>query len=165
MTMRDSLYLLVTIFLAGSSLGQEIPLVYDVEHTGASFPKPVLPAFEELPIVRPLTDPFQWSDGSGRSTDFSDWSRRRAEIKAEIEYYGIGEKPSRPENITATYSKGTLTVNVTVNGETLTLTSQIALPSGDGPFPAVIGIGRGSGSLPSNISRIPSRKKKENLPK
>ena len=127
------------------------PLVYTVENTGASFPAPVLPAMADLPTVAPLTDPFMWSDGSGRVTRFDEWSRRRAEIKAEIEHYEIGRKPPRPEKITASYDDGTLTVNVTVNGETLTLTSAISLPSGDGPFPAVIGIGRGSGSLPSDI--------------
>ncbi len=26
------------------------------------FPKPVLPEWNKLPIVRPLPDPFQWSD-------------------------------------------------------------------------------------------------------
>ena len=161
MTIRVSLVLFAMTFVCGTSFAQEVPLVYDVEHMGASFLEPVLPAFEDLPIVRPLTDPFEWSDGSGRSTDFGDWSHRRAEIKAEIEHYGIGEKPVRPKDITASYSDGMLTVNVTANGETLTLTSPIVLPSGDGPFPAVIGIGRGSGSLPSdifgdrNIAQIP----------
>jgi len=38
-----------------------------------------------------------------------------------------------------------------VNGQTLTLTSQVILPSGSGPFPAVIGMNGTSGSLPSNI--------------
>lgn len=128
-----------------------IPLVYSVEHTGADLAKPALPPIAELPTIRPLTDPFAWSDGSGRSTEFSDWKRRRSEIKAEIEHYEIGLKPTRPENITASFSDDTLTVNVTVNGETLTLTSTIALPEGDGPFPAVIGIGRGSGSLSPEI--------------
>ncbi len=61
-----------TTFLTADALAQELPLVYDVENTGADFPLPVLPAFEDLPIVRPLTDPFAWSDGSGRSTDFSE---------------------------------------------------------------------------------------------
>lgn len=131
-----------------------------MEHTGASFARPVLPAFEKFQFVRPLPDPFQWSDGSGRSTRFTDWSRRRAEIKAEIEHYGIGQKPPRPQDITAKYADGTLTVKMTENGEMLTLTSRIQMPSGDGPFPAVIGIGRGSGSLPGdifasrNISRV-----------
>ncbi len=128
-----------------------LPLVYDNEHTGAQFEKPAFPEFNKLPIVRPLTDPFAWSNGSGRSTKFADWSRRRSEIKAEIEHYGIGEKPPKPEDIKASYKDGTLTVNVTENGETLTLTARVALPEGDGPFPAVIGIGRGSGSLPGDI--------------
>ncbi len=131
----------------------EIPLVYDVEHTGAAFPNPTLPAFEKLPIVRPLPDPFEWSDGSGRSTEFSDWRRRRSEIKAEIEHYGIGKKPPRPNDIDASFEGDTLTVKVTENDATLTLTAKVQLPQGDGPFPAVIGIGfgGGSGSLPPDI--------------
>ncbi len=145
------LLLLLNAFVVVGSFGEGIPLVYDVEDRGARFPEPVLPSIGELATVKPLTDPFARSDGSGRSTSFADWSRRRAEIKAEIEHYEIGLKPARPKDITAGYSEGTLTVNVTVNGNTLTLTSKVTLPSGDGPFPAVIGIGRGTGSLPSSI--------------
>lgn len=133
-----------------NSIGQR-PLVYSVENTGAKFALPVLPTLANLPTVEPLTDPFMWSDGKGRVTKFEEWSRRRAEIKAEIEHYEIGKKPDRPEKIAATYDNGRLTVKVTVNGETLTLTSRISLPKGNGPFPAMIGIGRGSGSLPSDI--------------
>ena len=142
----------------------DIPLVYNVENTGAAYPKPVLnDNLNELPFVQQLPDPFAWADGSGRSTDFADWEKRRNEIKAMIEHYEIGTKPERPENITATYNEGnqTLTVNVNVNGETLTLTSKIVLPEGDGKFPAIIGLGGGTGSLPSgvfterNIAQIP----------
>ena len=152
-----------TLFIAEAASAQDsghgstkdeadaIPFVYTEEHTGAEFPEPPLPTRDELPTVRPLTDPFAWSDGSGRSTDFSDWKRRRAEIKAEMEHYEIGQKPPRPKDLTASYADGVLTVYVTVNGETLTLTSNITLPEGDGPFPAVIGIGRGNGSLPADI--------------
>ncbi len=128
-----------------------IPLSYPVEHTGFDFPSPMLPALEELPTVLPLTDPFEFSDGSGRVTDFEDWKRRRAEIKAEFEHYEIGKKPDRPEEMSASYGNGALTVNITVEGETLTLNSRVSLPAGNGPFPAVIGIGRGSGSLPPDI--------------
>ncbi|EDY84137.1 hypothetical protein VDG1235_3767 [Verrucomicrobiia bacterium DG1235] len=127
------------------------PLVYASENTGADYPLPVLPELADLPVVEPLTDPFEWSDGSGRSIEFADWSRRRAEIKAEIENYEIGPKPDRPSDITASYTDGILTVNITENEETLTLTSEIILPTGDGPFPAIIGIGAGTGSLPSDI--------------
>ncbi|XOV93731.1 MAG: hypothetical protein ACFHWX_03275 [Bacteroidota bacterium] len=129
------------------------PLVYDVEDTGLEFQLPILPDYEDLPTVRPLTDPFEWSDGSGRVTKFKDWSRRRSEIKAEIEHYEVGEKPSKIDDLKASYSKedSLLTVNVTVNESTLTLTSKVVLPEGEGPFPAVIGIGRGTGSLPPDV--------------
>ncbi|MHC4519359.1 MAG: glucuronyl esterase domain-containing protein, partial [Planctomycetota bacterium] len=145
------LLLLANTFAIASPSVPVIPLVYDVENTGVGLPQPVLPSVGELPTIHPLTDPFAWSDGSGRDTSFASWSRRRAEIKTEIEHYEIGPKPVRPEDITASYSGGTLTVNVTVNGNTLTLTCAVTLPSGDGPFPAVIGVGRGTGSLPSDI--------------
>ena len=157
------LLLLLTTLGAVISCTRGIPLVYDVENTGANFPKPVLPSFDELPVIEPFTDPFEWSDGSGRDTTFTSWSQRRAEIKAEIEHYEIGEKPDRPDNITANFSgtDSVLTVIIVENEDTLKLTSKVFLPPGDGPFPAVIGIGRGSGSLPSeiftsrNIAQIP----------
>ena len=145
------LLLLLNSLAICNSLANEIPLVYEVENTGADLPKPVLPSIDELPTIRPLTDPFAWSDGSGRATSFADWSRRRAEIKAEIEHYEIGPKPVRPDDMTASYAEDTLTVNVTVKGNTLTLTARVTLPAGDGPFPAVIGIGRGTGSLPAEV--------------
>lgn len=112
----------------------------------------MFPEFDQLPIIRPLPDPFAWSDGSGRSEDFKDWSRRRSEIKAEIEHYEIGIKPPVPQQTIASFEGSTLTVTVLENGEKLTLTVKVQLPEGVGPFPAVIGIGfGGTGSLPSGI--------------
>jgi len=128
-------------------IAQEIPLVYDAENSVAPF-EVSIPTYEELPVIEMLPDPFAWTDGSGRSTLFADWGRRRMEIGAEIQHYEIGKKPERPDSITADYRNDTLRVHITVNGETLTLTSAIILPEGEGPFPAVIGIGRPSGSLP-----------------
>ena len=130
---------------------QPIPKVYSVENREKKFEKPVLPSLDELPVIEGLTDPFAWSDGSGRSTKFSDWSKRRNEIAAEIQHYEIGPKPGRPDSISANFENDTLTVNITVNGNTLTLKSGIILPDGKGPFPAVIGIGRSSGSLPVDL--------------
>jgi len=129
---------------------QEIPLVYDAENSVAPF-EVTLPGMEELPVIETLPDPFAWSDGSGRSTRFADWGRRRREIGAEIQHYEIGRKPGQPDSITADYRNDTLRVHITVNGKTLTLTSPVILPEGEGPFPAVIGIGRGSGSLPPDL--------------
>lgn len=78
-------YLLGLVLISvvvGCSVPQDtpIPLVYDVENTGASFADPVLPERDALPVVKGLTDPLAWSDGSGRVTDFASWSKRRAEI-------------------------------------------------------------------------------------
>ncbi len=154
--MKTNLFLLLIFLLTScakeTSDAQEIPVVYNVENTGLDCTPPPLPAFEDLPNIRPLTDPFEWSDGSGRSTDFDDWRCRRAEISAEIQHYEIGMKPGKPDELEASLSPGNeLTVNITHNGQTLTLTTQINLPEGEGPFPAVIGIGLGTGSLPADI--------------
>jgi len=134
-----------------TSFAQQLPYVYEVENTGADCPIPYLPSFNELPVINSLPDPFEWSDGRGRIKNISDWRLRRAEIKAEIEHYEIGIKPDRPENITASYSNGLLTVNITIDDRTLTLTSQVILPEGEGPFPVVIGMNSPSGSIPASI--------------
>lgn len=145
------LVLLLSCLGTIESAAQDIPFVYDVENTGANCNRPPLPDLADLPLIEPLTDPFAWSDGSGRVSDFGDWQRRRAEIKAEIEHYEIGRKPGRPEDIRASYADGKLVVNITVDSNTLTLTSPVTLPAGEGPFPALIGIGWGAGSLPKDI--------------
>jgi hypothetical protein len=144
---------LLSIFLVAilSLNAQDVPLVYNVENTGAECTPPPLPDFADLPIVRPLTDPFEWSDGSGRDITLASWSCRRNEIKLEIENYEIGPKPVRPDTINATYLDGLLTIEIIENGDTLILTSQISLPEGEGPFPAVLGMGGGTGSLPASV--------------
>ncbi|MFD2163146.1 hypothetical protein ACFSJU_12140 [Paradesertivirga mongoliensis] len=152
-----SLYLLCSFLLILSFTNAQIPLVYRSENTGANFAAPPLPKLDQLPVIAPLTDPFMRSNGRQRSTRFKDWEHRRNEIKREIENYEIGVKPGRPDTITASYQpaelagSGTLKVTVTVNGQSLILESQVMLPVGSGPFPAVIGMNRASGSIPSDI--------------
>ena len=68
-----------------------------------------------------------------------------------VEHTGTDWRCRRAENIEASYADGMLTVRVAENGETLTLTSPIALPEGKGPFPAVTGMGGPYGSLPAEI--------------
>jgi len=141
-----------------------IPLVYNVENTGANFPAPPLPPMADLPAIQVLPDPFAWANdpldiGGTRSTNFSDWSHHRAEIKAQIENYEIGTKPAvDPSQVTASYSggvaagsTGTLTVHVTVNGKTLTLNCPVSIPSGaTAPYPVTIGMATSYGSLNSS---------------
>lgn len=144
-----------------AKLANDIPLVYPVEHTGAAYPKPVLPALEALPVVVPLTDPFMWSvtdpyqwkrASRARSTRFKDWSRRRAEIAWEIQHYEIGERPRvHPDSVTAVFDDGVLTVVVRHEGRLLTLSAKVQLPEGEGPFPAVIGMNMPGGSLPTEV--------------
>ncbi len=150
------MWLVILILISGTyafidASAQTMPLVYNVENTGADCPIPYLPSFSELRIIHPLPDPFQWADERGRMSNYSDWRLRRAEIGAQIQNYEIGPKPPRPDSITASYSDSILTVNVTVNGRTLTLTSRVILPSGTGPFPVVIGMNSPSGGVPGSI--------------
>ena len=145
------LSILLSVFMFVGLSAQDMPLVYDVENTAADWPAPYMLSIDQLPTIEALPDPFIWADGRGRIANLSDWQYRRAEIGAQIQYYEIGEKPVRPDSITASYVDDTLRVNITVNGNTLTLTSAVILPEGDGPFPAVIGLGSGTGSLPSDI--------------
>ena len=158
------LTLLMNTLMVVNSLAQVMPLVYDVENTGTDCPIPYLPSFNELPSIEALPDPFEWSDGRGRISNFSDWRYRRVEIGAEIQHYEIGEKPVRPDSITASYANDTLRVNITVNGNTLTLISPITLPDGEGPFPAMINItpilpadtliSRGIAIIPYNFGQV-----------
>jgi hypothetical protein len=110
-------------------------LRYQVENTGAAFAKPAMPEASQLPVIKDLPDPLKGVNG------FSDWARRRSEIAALIQHYGIGEKPAvKKENIKARMSGDTLIVDVTVNGQTLTLTSEIRYPkTGKAPYPLMIG--------------------------
>jgi hypothetical protein len=152
--MKNLRILIIALFcllFSPISFAQEMPLVYNLENTCVDCPDTYLPSVSELQRVSALTDPFEWSDGRGRIQYFSDWNYRRNEIFEEFQRYEVGNKPTRPDTIEASYSDGVLTVHVTENGQTLTLTSPIVIPEGDGPFPAIIGMGSPTGSLPSSI--------------
>lgn len=113
-----------------------IPLVYELENTGADYALPVMQAVADLPVVRELPDPLEGVE------EFGDWARRRNEIAAMIQHYGIGQKPAVDieEQVKARMDADTLVVDVTVGGETLTLRSTIRYPKeGVAPFPLMIG--------------------------
>ncbi len=150
------LTLLLNIYLFTDSSAQTMPLVYNVENSGANFPIPYLPTLGQLTSIPSLPDPFEWVDGRGRMSNYSDWEGRRNEIGAQIQNYEIGTKPAvDPSQISASYSggdtagsSGTLTVHVTVNGHTLTLTCPVSIPSGaTAPYPAMIGMDSPYGAL------------------
>ena len=123
---------------------RQIPLVYEVENTGASYQTP---AFPELGLESPmpeLPNPFAWASGKGEVKKFKDWEKRRAEISAMIQFYDTGTKPSvSAEQVKARMSGDTLYVDVTVGDQTLSLSSRIFYPDdSEGPFPLMIGASR-----------------------
>ena len=130
-----------------------IPLVYDQENTSAGYPAIELPSIDQAVVEETLPDPFAWSDGSGRVKKFSDWARRRSEIIQELQHYELGPKPVvSKDSIEACMDGDTLIVVVHEKGESLTIKAPIKYPEGDGPFPAIIGLGFGhTGSLPAKI--------------
>ncbi|GHH87010.1 hypothetical protein GCM10018793_61110 [Streptomyces sulfonofaciens] len=87
-----------------------------------------------------LPDPFKRMNGT-RITAKSDWRCRRAEIKKLAERYVYGEKHTRPASVTGTVSNTGITVNVTDQGRSSSFSARVELPSGPGPFPAVVVLG------------------------
>ena len=93
-----------------------------------------------LPSNSLLPDPFRRLDGTRISTR-ADWRCQRAQIKALAQRYVYGDKPSRPQSVTGTVSSTNISVNVTHNGRSASFSASVQLPSGTGPFPAVVVVG------------------------
>jgi hypothetical protein len=87
-----------------------------------------------------LPDPFKKLDGT-RISAKSDWRCRREEIKKLAETYVYGAKPAKPASVTGTLSRTNITVNVTDSGRSSSFSASVSLPSGPGPFPAVVVLG------------------------
>lgn len=141
-----------TIVMAASVLAavpamaqKSIPLVYDQEFTGAKYAAPAFPTVEDSKDLATLPNPFEFENGKKQVKKFKDWEERRAEIVRQLQHYEIGEKPMvDKKDIEATLEGNTLTVKVTRNGESLTISAQITYPEGDGPFPLMIGASNNS---------------------
>jgi hypothetical protein len=150
MTKRFFVVLCALLMVTEASVAQ-VPLVYDQENTGSKYSRPAMPAAEELPMVRELRNPLAWSSGKGVVGKFSKWERRRNEIAALIQHYGIGTKPAvGKENVSARMDGDTIIVDVTVNGQTLTLRSHIRYPR-EGKAPFALMIGTSGISLPREL--------------
>ena len=124
----------------------ELPLVYDVENTGSNYERPVMPAPQKLPVIRELPDALEGV------ASFADWAKRRNDIGHMIQHYGIGTKPAVEKGQVAARMEGdtALVIDVTVNGETLTLRSVIHYPKvGQPPYALMIGTSRVS--LPKQL--------------
>ena len=121
---------------AGVACGAPLPRVYDVEHTGAHYAAPLMPAPDLLPEIRELPNALEGV------ACFGDWSRRRSDIGHLIQHYGIGHKPAmEPGQVKARMEGDTaLVVDVSVGGEVLTLRSVVHYPvTGQPPYALMIG--------------------------
>jgi hypothetical protein len=135
----------------GTAILGDMPLVYDVENTGADCAAPPAPpAFSALMSIANMPDPFLMTSGS-RIAAREDWRCRRAEIKAQMEYWVSGPKGAPPSDVTATFSSNKLSVVIAQGGASITLSATLTVPSGTGPFPLVIGMNTATGSLPSSL--------------
>ncbi|MFF3437379.1 fibronectin type III domain-containing protein [Streptosporangium sp. NPDC002721] len=111
-----------------------------VENEGADCTGPGLPDAGSLPTDSRLPDPFRKLDGTRISTR-SEWRCRREETKRLAERFVYGEKPVKPASVTGTVSRTNITVNVNHNGRSSNFSASVSLPSGSGPFPAVVVLG------------------------
>ena len=135
----------VVLVAASVTAQKSIPLVYDQEFAGSKYPAPAFPSVSDAKALETLPNPFEFSNSNKQVKKFKDWEKRRAEIVRELQHYEIGEKPMvDKKDIEATLEGNTLTVKVTRNGETLTISAQITYPEGDGPFPLMIGASNNS---------------------
>ncbi|MET7338927.1 fibronectin type III domain-containing protein [Nonomuraea sp. NPDC005650] len=111
-----------------------------VEDEGADCAVTGLPDPGSLPTNSKLPDPFKKLDGT-RISAKSEWRCRRQEIKKLAEKFVYGEKPAKPASVTGTVSRTGITVNVNHNGKSSSFSAGVDLPSGSGPFPAVVVVG------------------------
>jgi hypothetical protein len=106
-----------------------------------------LPGVDQLPSIKELPDPMVFLDGSKvQSTE--DWPRRRAELKALIQFYEYGHLPPAPGNIkevvintqkhsTLAATERRIKLEMGPNQQ-LALFVDLTIPDGAGPFPVII---------------------------
>ena len=135
--MKNTIMTLLALMTMTTASAQknDLPLVYDVENTGSKFAAPVMPAANQLPVIRELPDALEGVK------KFKGWAKRRSDIGQMIQHYGIGTKPAvKSEQVKARMEGDTLIVDVTVGQEMLTLKSVIRYPKvGEAPYALMIG--------------------------
>jgi (4-O-methyl)-D-glucuronate---lignin esterase len=120
-----------------------------------------------LPRVEGLPDPFALT-GRGRVRSRADWSKRRAQIRAQLltHQYGHEPPPPPPKNVrgrvvsTATLPDGAVKQTVALTfGPQRRLHLQLGLvaPPGRGPFPAVVHLDHRGPFAVTNTALITSR--------
>ncbi|KAF3923343.1 hypothetical protein ABW21_db0204058 [Orbilia brochopaga] len=123
--------------------------------TGGSNPS-TCPAIGSIPLVSnsKLPDPFTFVSGT-KATTKAQFTCRQNEISAAMQQYELGTKPGKPQSLTASFSAGKLTINVSDQGKSISFQVTISTPSsGTRPYPAIIAYGAPSIPIPAGVATI-----------
>ncbi|KAJ8483232.1 hypothetical protein ONZ45_g7877 [Pleurotus djamor] len=101
-----------------------------------------------------LPDPFQPISGGARITTKDQWTCRRNEISQLLQRFELGAMPPKPQSVTASFSGGRLTINVSDQGKSISFQVTISSVSGSGPVPAIIAYGGPSIPIPAGVATI-----------
>src|SRR6266566_943626 len=122
-------------------------LMNNIQLQAGAQAKDAFPPVDELPSIRDLPDPFVFYDGS-KVKSAEDWSRRRAELKALIQYYEYGHLPPAPGNVKATEIATQTLPNLPATekrfklemgpNQQVSIHLDLTIPEGAGPFPVII---------------------------
>ncbi|MBB2921126.1 cellulose binding domain-containing protein [Cellulomonas cellasea] len=142
---RSTVVVLAVVALAAAAVVADLPragtahaapFASAVENEGAGCAVPALPDAGSLPTNARLPDPFQRLDGT-RIASRADWRCQRELTRRLAERFVYGEKPAKP-TVSGTVSRTGITVNTSHQGRSSSFSAKVDLPSGTGPFPAVI---------------------------
>jgi hypothetical protein len=125
---------------ADSMMPDDGPALGSVEDSGEDCSLPTLPSADALAPYAKHHDPFVMLDGA-RITTKAEWRCRRAEIKAQVQEYESGPKPSvAREDVSASFSGDRLSITVSAAAESVDFDVTIDRPAvaGDGAAPLVI---------------------------
>ena len=107
---------------------------------------PALPDYASLQANRALPNLFTFLGGAPVNS-VQDWDCRKAELRALVQRFALGQQPQWPdqsgnETVAGQFSVDTVQVSVTRQGKTISFPVKITYPStGQAPYPAMIGVG------------------------
>ena len=129
--------------MLGKALVPLLSLAIYVSATCAPIPDDITPVANAK-----LPDPFALLEG-GRVSNKAEWACRHEQISQLVQRFEVGSLPPPPESVVGAFTteEGVSKLNVTVtdNGKTTSFSARITFPEdGEGPFPAIIGVGYNS---------------------
>ena len=121
---------------ADSMMPDDLPPVGTVEDSGEACSIPSLPSADALIPYATHHDPFVMLDGSRIMTK-AQWRCRRAEIKAQVQEYESGPKPTvAREDVSASFSDDRLSITVRAGDASVDFAVTIDRPASAGSSPA-----------------------------